>query len=185
MVAVLVRSAKSHLLFLDPVFHFTAYSKSLHTSRPSGMSAPAATFPWRIPHWAMIRGVLLLTICHARSDYSPRPSHHHRSPDRSARRFAVCDCGIRSHQTSALNRESLSTPCTKSPRRDRLIAGFCSLWNKPTRLFRLAIALKPSPLLNFHRALVQRKYRLLFSPKRRAKLGLRGPAEMSFAPSSI
>ena len=60
---------------------------------------------------------------------------------------------------------------------DRLIAGFCSLWIKPTRLLRAAIVVKPSTLLNFHRALVQRKYRLLFSPKRRAKSGPKGPTQ--------
>jgi putative transposase len=58
---------------------------------------------------------------------------------------------------------------------DRLIAGFCSLWIKPTRLLRTGIILRPSTLLNFHRALVQRKYRLLFSPKRRRKPGPSGP----------
>jgi putative transposase len=58
---------------------------------------------------------------------------------------------------------------------DRLIVGFCSLWIKPNRLLRSAIAFKPSTLLNFHRALVQRKYRLLFSPKHRAKPGPKGP----------
>jgi hypothetical protein len=56
-----------------------------------------------------------------------------------------------------------------------LIAGFCSLRIKPKRLLRSAIALKPSTLLNFHRALVQRKYRLLFSPKSRGKPGPKGP----------
>src|SRR5262249_58538426 len=39
----------------------------------------------------------------------------------------------------------------------------------------LAIALKPSTLLNFHRAMVRRKYQLLFSPKRRTKPGPKGP----------
>ncbi len=57
---------------------------------------------------------------------------------------------------------------------DRLIAGLCSLWIRPKRLLRSAIAFKPSTLLNFHRALVQRKYRLLFSPKRGAKPGPTG-----------
>ena len=38
---------------------------------------------------------------------------------------------------------------------DRLIAGFCSLWIQPRRLARVAIAFRPSTLLNFHRALVQ------------------------------
>jgi len=39
----------------------------------------------------------------------------------------------------------------------------------------VAIAFGPSTLLNFHRVLVQRKYRLLFSPKRLAKPGPKGP----------
>ena len=39
----------------------------------------------------------------------------------------------------------------------------------------VAIVLKPSTLLNFHRALVRRKYQLLFSPKRRTKPGPKGP----------
>jgi putative transposase len=58
---------------------------------------------------------------------------------------------------------------------DRLIAGFCSLWIKQSRLRKVAIALKPSTLLSFHRALVQRKYRLLFSPKQRTNPGPKGP----------
>ena len=37
------------------------------------------------------------------------------------------------------------------------------------------LALKPSTLLNFHRALVRRKYQLLFSPKRNTKPGPKGP----------
>jgi hypothetical protein len=53
--------------------------------------------------------------------------------------------------------------------RDRLIAGFCSLWIKPSRLRRIAILFKPSTLLNFHRALVQRKYRMLFSPRQQTQ----------------
>jgi hypothetical protein len=39
----------------------------------------------------------------------------------------------------------------------------------------VAIAFKPSTLLSFHRALVQRKYRLLFSLKQRTKPGPKGP----------
>jgi putative transposase len=34
---------------------------------------------------------------------------------------------------------------------------------------------EPSTLLNLHRALVRRKYRLLFTPKRRVKPGPKGP----------
>ena len=39
----------------------------------------------------------------------------------------------------------------------------------------MAIAFKPSTFLNFHRAMVYRKYRLLFSPKRGKKPGPIGP----------
>src|SRR5262249_40091411 len=46
---------------------------------------------------------------------------------------------------------------------------------RPKRRLRSAIAFKPCTLLNFHRALVQRKYRLLFSPTRPAKPGPKGP----------
>src|SRR5215831_11057107 len=58
---------------------------------------------------------------------------------------------------------------------DRLIAGFCSLWVTPNRFRRVAIAFKPSTLLNFHRAMVQGKYRLVFSPKQKRKPGPKGP----------
>jgi len=44
------------------------------------------------------------------------------------------------------------------------------------RLLRSAIALKPSTILSFHRALVNRKYRLLFTPKTRGKPGPKGPS---------
>ena len=47
---------------------------------------------------------------------------------------------------------------------------------RPARLLRSAIALKPSTILSFHRALVKRKYRLLFTPKTRGKPGPRGPS---------
>jgi len=47
---------------------------------------------------------------------------------------------------------------------------------RPTRLLRSAIVLKPSTILNFHRALVKRKYRLLFTPKTRGKTGPIGPS---------
>jgi hypothetical protein len=55
-----------------------------------------------------------------------------------------------------------------------VVAGLCALWIKPSRFRRVAILFKPT-LLSFHRALVQRKYRLLFSPKQRTKPGPKGP----------
>ena len=88
-------------------------------------------------------------------------------------RAVVAESILAKHQLLILNRSRKRSPNLRI--QDRLIAGFCSLWIKPSRLRRVAIAFKPSTLLSFHRALVQRKYRLLFSPKRRTKPGPKGP----------
>ena len=88
-------------------------------------------------------------------------------------RAVVAESILAKHQLLILNRSRRRAPNLRI--RDRLIAGFCSLWIQPSRLRRVAIAFKPSTLLSFHRALVQRKYRLLFSPKRRRKPGPKGP----------
>jgi putative transposase len=88
-------------------------------------------------------------------------------------RSVVAESVLIKHQLLIVNRSRHRAPNLRAC--DRLIVGFCSLWIKPTRLLRAAIALKPSTLLHFHRALVQRKYRLLFSPKRRTKPGPKGP----------
>jgi putative transposase len=88
-------------------------------------------------------------------------------------RSVIAESVLMKHQLLILNRTRQRAPnlCV----RDRLIAGLCSLFVKPRRLMRAAITLKPSTLLNFHRALVHRKYQLLFSSKRRAKPGPKGP----------
>jgi putative transposase len=88
-------------------------------------------------------------------------------------RSVVAESVLIKHQLLIVNRSRSRAPNLRVW--DRLIAGFCSLWIKPGRLMRAAIALKPSTLLHFHRALVQRKYQLLFSPKRRTKPGPKGP----------
>src|SRR5215468_36564 len=88
-------------------------------------------------------------------------------------RAVVAESVLAKHQLLILNRSRRRAPNLRVL--DRLIAGFCSLWIKPSRFFRVATAFKPSTLLNFHRALVQRKYRLLFSPKQKNKPGPKGP----------
>src|SRR6267378_623712 len=88
-------------------------------------------------------------------------------------RSVVAESLLIKHQLLVVNRSRRRAPNLRVL--DRLIAGFCSVWIKPKRLLRSAFALKPSTLLNFHRALVQRKYRLLFSPKSRGKPGPKGP----------
>jgi transposase len=47
----------------------------------------------------------------------------------------------------------------------------------PSRIQKVAVALKPGTLLAFHRALKERKYRRLFSPQCRGKPGPKGPSK--------
>jgi putative transposase len=88
-------------------------------------------------------------------------------------RSVIAESVLLKQQLLILNRPRRRAPNLRIC--DRVIAGLCSLFIKPVRLARIAIALKPSTLLNFHRAMVRRKYQLLFSPKRRTKPGPKGP----------
>jgi hypothetical protein len=58
---------------------------------------------------------------------------------------------------------------------ERIIAGLCTLFMNPARVLRSAIVLKPSTLLHLHHVLAKRKYRMLFSRKRRRPPGPKGP----------
>jgi putative transposase len=59
---------------------------------------------------------------------------------------------------------------------DRLALGVCTLLVSPRRRRKMAVILKPSTLLYFHRALVKRKYRLLYSSTGRRRAGPGGPS---------
>ena len=88
-------------------------------------------------------------------------------------RAVIAESVLIKHQLLILNRSRRRAPNLRIL--DRLIAGFCSLWIRPKRHRRLAIAFKPSTFVNFHRAMVQRKYSLLLSAKRKNKPGPKGP----------
>ena len=61
---------------------------------------------------------------------------------------------------------------------DRLLCGFGSLFLGPGRLRKVAMGVRPSTLLAFHRALVHRKYRRLFSSSHRPRTpGPKGPSD--------
>ncbi len=60
---------------------------------------------------------------------------------------------------------------------DRFLMGLWSLFLRPGRIVRNAFSVRPSTLLNLHQCLVCRKYRRLFSPKKRTKPGPEGPSE--------
>ena len=78
------------------------------------------------------------------------------------------------HQLLILNHSRERAPNLRPI--DRIIAGLCALLIHPSRLVRSAIVLEPSTIMRFHRALVKRKYRELFTPKHRGKPGPKGPS---------
>ena len=79
------------------------------------------------------------------------------------------------HQALILNRGRKHAPNLRSS--DRIIAGLCTLLMRPIRVLRSAVVLKPTTLLNFHKMLVQQKYRLLFAPKRLGRPGPKRPTK--------
>lgn len=89
-------------------------------------------------------------------------------------RSVIAESLLLKHQLIVLNRPRQRAPALRP--RDRIIAGLCAGFIRPTRLLRSAIVLRPSTILSFHRALVKRKYRELFSPKTHGKPGPKGPS---------
>ena len=87
-------------------------------------------------------------------------------------RSVVAESLLLKHQLIVLNRPRQRAPALRP--KDRIIAGLCAGFIRPTRLLRSAIVLRPSTILSFHRALVKRKYRELFSPKTHGKPGPKG-----------
>lgn len=60
---------------------------------------------------------------------------------------------------------------------DRFLLGLTTLFVSERRIAKLAVLVKPATLLKFHKALIQRKYRLLFfSSGCHRKPGLKGPS---------
>ena len=88
-------------------------------------------------------------------------------------RSVVAESVLVRHQLLILNRGRKRAPNLRAT--DRIIAGLCTLFMRPARVLRSAILLKPSTLLHLHSVLRQRKYRMLFSPRRRRRPGPKGP----------
>ena len=59
---------------------------------------------------------------------------------------------------------------------DRFVLGLTTLFVSPHRIAKLSAILKRATLFKFHKALVDRKYRLLFSSSIRRKPGPKGPS---------
>src|SRR5450755_4697563 len=79
------------------------------------------------------------------------------------------------HQLLILNRSRNRAP--RLTPLDRLLFGVGAFLFAPNRLPKIAIGIKPSTLLRFHRALIQQKYRLLFTPRARQRPGPKGPSK--------
>ena len=94
-------------------------------------------------------------------------------------RALVAESVLVKHQLLILNRSRKRSPNLHTA--DRVVAGLCAVFMRPGRLIRSAIVIKPSTLLNLHRALIQRKYRRLFSSSRPAKPGPKGPSQQVIA----
>ena len=88
-------------------------------------------------------------------------------------RSVVAESVLVKQQLLILNRSRHRAPnlCAS----DRILAGVCALFMRPARVIRSAIGLRPSTILEFHRALRTRKYRWRFSPTRR-RTGPQGPS---------
>src|SRR6516165_6899671 len=88
-------------------------------------------------------------------------------------RSVVAESVLVKHQLRILNRGRKRAPNLRAA--ERIIAGLCTLFMNPARVLRSAIVLKPSTLLHLHHVLEKRKYRVLFSSKRRRPPGPKGP----------
>ncbi|MCP4410353.1 MAG: transposase, partial [Gammaproteobacteria bacterium] len=86
----------------------------------------------------------------------------------------VADSLLLKQQLLVLNRSRQRAPNLSAL--DRFLLGFWSLFLSPHQILRAAVVIKPSTPLRFHEALKKRKYRLLFSPRRKGKPGPKGPS---------
>jgi putative transposase len=88
-------------------------------------------------------------------------------------RRVVAESVLIRHQLLILNRGRKRAPNLRAG--DRIIAGLCTLFICHVRILRSAIVLKPATLLNLHKLLTKRKYRLLFSSRCGRRPGPKGP----------
>jgi transposase InsO family protein len=88
-------------------------------------------------------------------------------------RSVVAESVLVRHQLLILNRGRKRAPNLRAT--DRIIAGLCTFFVRPTRIFRSAIGLRPSTLLHLHDVLTKRKYRMLFSHPAARQPGPKGP----------
>jgi putative transposase len=89
-------------------------------------------------------------------------------------RSVVAESLILKRQLLILNRSRKRAP--KLFVLDRVLLSLNALLVSPGRLLKVAVAIRPATQLRFHRALLRRKYRLLFSGGSRCRPGPKGPS---------
>jgi putative transposase len=89
-------------------------------------------------------------------------------------RAIVADSLLMKQQLLIINRSRRRAPNLTVI--DRLLLGFWTLFLSPHHIRRAAVILKPSTLLSFHDMLKRRKYRLLYTARRKGKPGPKGPS---------
>jgi putative transposase len=97
-------------------------------------------------------------------------------------RQVVAESLLLKHQLLISNRSRQRAPNLTMLELDRLVLGLTTLFVSPHHIPKLSAMIKPATLFKFHRALVHRKYRLLFSSSRRKrKPGPKGPSTQLIA----
>jgi hypothetical protein len=76
-------------------------------------------------------------------------------------KVVMADSLLLKHQLIVINRTRRKAPNLSAT--DRFFMEVCSMFTHPTRFAKAAVIIKPSTLLSCHKALMKRKYRLLFS----------------------
>ena len=87
----------------------------------------------------------------------------------------IAESVLLKHQQLIAHRSTGKTPRLTTS--DRFLCGFLTLFMHPGRIRKAAIVLKPATLTKFRRALLSRNYHLLFSSRKNAKPGPKGPAD--------
>jgi putative transposase len=94
---------------------------------------------------------------------------------RGGARAVAAESLLLKHQLLISNRSRKRAPNLTTL--DRFVLGVTALFVSPRRIAKLGALVKPATLFKFHRALVDRKYRLLFSSSpHRCKPGPKGPS---------
>jgi len=87
----------------------------------------------------------------------------------------IAESVLLKHQQLIARRSVGKTPRLTTS--DRFLCGFLVLFMRPGRIRKAAIALKPATFTKFRSALLSRNYHLLFSSRKNAKPGPKGPSD--------